>query len=57
MTEQSKPVPETGSPREPEQLPPVTFTNSLRAWQARYRARLAVQVSVLGKVDNPVAPA
>jgi len=56
MTAQSKPGPESESVQQPEPSPPTTFKNSLRAWQAQYRARLAAQAAVWGKADSPTAP-
>jgi len=46
------------SPSVPEDKPPLAaFKNSMRAWQARYKARLAAQAAVFGKANHHAAPA
>ncbi len=54
MKAPSMPVPP--SVPEDKPLPLTTFKNSLRAWQARYKARLATQAPDCEKADNQTAP-
>jgi hypothetical protein len=54
MNAPSKPV--SSSVHEDKQLPLATFKTSLRAWQARYKARRATQAPDTGKADNQAAP-
>jgi len=48
--------PDTTPIAEDKQPPLATFKNSLRAWQARYQARLAAMVAVSGKAPNQTEP-
>jgi hypothetical protein len=41
---------------EDKQPPVATFKTSLRDWQARYKARRAIQAPVSGKAHNQAAP-
>jgi len=50
MHARSKPV--SPSVRDEKQEPIATFKTSLRAWQVRYKARLAAGAIVAGKEPN-----
>jgi hypothetical protein len=48
--------PASSSPPDEKQMPIATFKTSLRAWQARYKARLAAQALVSKKGHAQTTP-